>query len=119
MATHPSTDDEDPVVSELLASIKEHRLSAEVLAGKWIGEEELERGRNIADPFFKRQWYGNEIYQLGVAAGDVSRRQRRCKQGGRKWQRYEQTEQEICRVKDFLLRELSLLDRLPAPMKEE
>jgi hypothetical protein len=96
-------------MSDAEAMMAEHNRKMALLAEKYIGKQEMERGLAMPDLWFKKQWYCNRIKELGVQAGRTNMRQRKCKYGSAKWQYYETIEQELLLLADNLAIELVAL----------
>jgi hypothetical protein len=93
-------------MTEAQAMMKAHDDKMEALLVKYFGPNELARGRQQPDLFFKKQWYCNRINQLGVWEGMNNMRMRRCKYDGKTWRKYQQIENDLQNATAHLILEL-------------
>lgn len=97
------TEADDEVVNNALEAMKEHNRLMEELTQKYIGKAALKHGRAFPDLFFRKEWYVNRIYDLGVWEGMNEMRQRRCKSITSKlYQKYQTVIQELRHVRGVL-----------------
>ncbi len=69
----------EEAVTDWVAIMEEHNRNIETLTLKLVGTATMNYGRNIADIFFKKQWYAKTIMRLGISIGTCKMRQYRCK----------------------------------------
>lgn len=91
------------------ASMEEHNRQMSLLAEKYIGKKEMDRGLAMSDLWFKKQWYWNRLRDLAFQAGKNNQRLRRCKLDSPSWKRYEKAEQECLMLADNLALDLMAL----------
>lgn len=80
----------------------------EFLLRRWIPD--LNKGRLIADHFFRKKWYLDRIFQLGVVHAKSEVGMKRCKYGTNLYNYYEKTMNEIHAVKEALCAEVQLIE---------
>jgi hypothetical protein len=108
------------ITAATIAHFQEHERQMEALLVKHIGAKQLEFGRAMNDPFFKKQWYGNRLYDLGVAEGRNAMRMRRCKSWDSPiYQKYQAYETELRQAKETLNLEMVMMGHDLQPFPED
>jgi len=110
------TEEDEAVVQNAIEGMREHDRECERLADKWLGAEQREKFRNFPDLWFRREWYVNRLYEIGMWHGMYKMRQRRCKRtDSPTYLKYETTINELEKVKHVLHLELQELCRQVTP----
>lgn len=83
-------------------AMRSHREQMAELAAKYLGKGQLEHRDTLTDPWSVKTWVIGRIKDLMFQAGRCNQALRRCKAGGKRWEKYDRTERELEMLADHL-----------------